>query len=140
AEERYEVAVRVAEALGPVRNRRVAVAVGLARAVPLAVPRAPVVVHFGAELEQDRDLGRARGGRPGAELRVEVAVEDVLEREALLREPLRPARPVQRTRVGLKDDVGDLTVAPDREHLRARETQALVPVLGEVHPGDVAAG
>src|SRR5207248_1331638 len=72
--------------------------------------------------------------------RVEHAVDDVLERIALLREDLPAAGTVEGAGVRLEDDVGDLAVPPDREHLLTRELEALVPVLRQVDPDDVPPG
>ena len=134
AEDVDEVAVRVAVALGAVRIGRVAVTGRLPRAVPLAVPRAPVVVHLRAEREQDRHVRPARPVCPRAQLAVEDTVDDPLQRVPLLRVVLQPSRSVEVAGGREERDVGDGAVPPDRVHPFARELEPAVPVLREVDP------
>ncbi len=128
------VPVGVAEALGAVGQRGIAITGGGACAVPFAVPREPEAVHLGAELDQQRERLRGRGPPPLAQLGVELAGDDALHRVALV----RPA--LVEVRSGHETDEGDGPRGVDALYGREREANRLGPVVREVRPGDRLAG
>ena len=115
----------------------VAVRLGLTGAVPAAVPRSPVLVHLGAEGEEQRHAEGSGGVGPGRQLPVEVTRGDPFERVPRFGAARAPAGHVGGRR-RQERDVWHGAVAPDRQHPLPREGQAAGPGLRERDPGEPA--
>ena len=139
AEDRDQAPVRVAIPLGAVRGVEVAVRLGRAGAVPASVPRSPVLVHVGAEGEEQRHAEGSGGVGPGRQLPVEVTRGDPFERVPPFGAARAPAGHVGGGR-RQERDIRHGAVAPDRQHPLPREGQAAEPGLRERDPGEPAPG